>query len=95
LRDASSWLAFAGDLARTGRTCEVRRRVAGALQAWKTIPSWAVVGTLDKVLPRAEQEAMARRAKARITSVRAGHLSMLSQPKAVAGVIERAAKRAG
>src|SRR5690348_13056344 len=43
--------------------------------AWKTIPSWAVVGTADRVIPPAEQLAMAKHAHARITKVRAPHLS--------------------
>jgi hypothetical protein len=46
--------------------------------AWKTIPSWAVVGTADRVILPAEQLAMARHAGARITEVRAPHLSMIS-----------------
>ena len=29
-------------------------------RAWKTIPSWYLVGTADHVLPAAEQRAMAR-----------------------------------
>jgi pimeloyl-ACP methyl ester carboxylesterase len=51
--------------------------------AWKTIPSWAVVGTADKVIVPAEQLAMAKRAHARITEVKAPHLSMVSDPGAV------------
>ena len=60
--------------------------------AWKTIPSWALVGTIDHVLPPAEQLIMAQRAHAHITRVRASHLSMISQPKAVADVIRAAAR---
>jgi pimeloyl-ACP methyl ester carboxylesterase len=39
--------------------------------AWKTIPSWAVVGTADKVIPPALLTFMAHRAGARITDVNA------------------------
>ena len=60
--------------------------------AWKTIRSFAVVGTKDLVLPKAEQAFMARRANARITRLKAGHLSMVSHPKAVTKVIVRAAR---
>jgi pimeloyl-ACP methyl ester carboxylesterase len=60
--------------------------------AWKTIRSFAVVGTKDLVLPKAEQAFMARRANARITRIKAGHLSMVSHPKAVTKVIVRAAR---
>jgi pimeloyl-ACP methyl ester carboxylesterase len=60
--------------------------------AWKTIPSWAVIGTADRVLLPAEQKFMARRARAHITDVNAGHLSMIADPGTVAQVIEHAAK---
>jgi pimeloyl-ACP methyl ester carboxylesterase len=59
--------------------------------AWKTIPSWAVVGTADKVIPPALLTFMARRAGARITDVNAGHLSLISKAGAVAAVIVKAA----
>ncbi len=59
--------------------------------AWKTIPSWAVIGTADKVIPPALLTFMARRARARITDVSAGHLSLISKAAAVAAVIIRAA----
>jgi pimeloyl-ACP methyl ester carboxylesterase len=59
--------------------------------AWKTIPSWAVVGTADKVIPPALLTFMARRARARITDVDAGHLSLISRPGAVARVIVKVA----
>jgi len=60
--------------------------------AWKTIPSWALVGLDDHVIPPAGQLAMARNAGAKITEIHAPHLSMLSDPDAVTKVIERAAK---
>jgi pimeloyl-ACP methyl ester carboxylesterase len=59
--------------------------------AWKTIPSWDVIGTADQVLPTAEQTFMAQRAGAHITDVNAGHLSMISRSETVAKVIEQAA----
>ena len=59
--------------------------------AWKTIPSWTVVGTGDKVIPPAELLAMAKHAGAHVTKVNAGHLSLVSAPGAVAAVIMRAA----
>jgi pimeloyl-ACP methyl ester carboxylesterase len=60
--------------------------------AWKTIPSSAVVGLEDHVIPPAGQLAMANNAGAQITEIRAPHLSMLSDPDAVTKVIERAAE---
>jgi pimeloyl-ACP methyl ester carboxylesterase len=52
--------------------------------AWKHIPSWYVVGTIDGAIPAAAQMFMAERAHAHITKVRAGHLSMDSRPAVVA-----------
>jgi pimeloyl-ACP methyl ester carboxylesterase len=60
--------------------------------AWQTIPSWSVIGTADHVIPPAEQLFMSRRAKAHITEIDAGHLSLLSDPGAVTGVIIQAAR---
>jgi pimeloyl-ACP methyl ester carboxylesterase len=63
--------------------------------AWKRIPSWYVVGTIDGAIPPAGQMFMAERAHAHITKVRAGHLSMVSQSGLVAKVITEAAHAAG
>jgi len=60
--------------------------------AWKTIPSWYVLGTIDKAIPPAIQLFMAQRIHAHITRVRAGHLSMIASPRVVANVITAAAK---
>jgi pimeloyl-ACP methyl ester carboxylesterase len=49
--------------------------------AWKTLPSWAVVGTEDRVIPPDTQRRMAERAGATITEVVASHVSMVSHPK--------------
>lgn len=63
--------------------------------AWKTIPSWYVLGTIDRAIPRAIQLFMATRMHAHITTVHAGHLSMIADPSAVARVITEAARAAG
>jgi pimeloyl-ACP methyl ester carboxylesterase len=63
--------------------------------AWKTIPSWAVVGTADHVIPPAEQLFMAKRAGAHITEVHAPHLSMISNPGVVTRTIIAAAQATG
>jgi pimeloyl-ACP methyl ester carboxylesterase len=60
--------------------------------AWQTIPSWDVIGTADHVIPPAEQLFMANRAHARITTVDASHLSLISQPGTVTRVILDAAR---
>jgi pimeloyl-ACP methyl ester carboxylesterase len=59
--------------------------------AWRTVPSWAVIGTADHVIPPAEQLFMATRAHARITEVDAPHLSMVADPGTVTQVILDAA----
>jgi pimeloyl-ACP methyl ester carboxylesterase len=55
--------------------------------AWKTIPSWALIGTLDNVIPPTLQEEMSLRDGAHITRVKAGHLSLITRPDAVVRVI--------
>jgi pimeloyl-ACP methyl ester carboxylesterase len=48
--------------------------------AWKSIPSWYLLGTEDKAIPPATQRFMAERATATIEEVAASHASMVSQP---------------
>jgi len=60
--------------------------------AWKTIPSWDVIGLNDHVVTAAEQLFMAKRAGAHITEINAPHLSMISNPGVVASVIIQAAQ---
>jgi pimeloyl-ACP methyl ester carboxylesterase len=55
--------------------------------AWRTIPSWSLIGTLDNVIPPALQEQMSGRAGAHITRVRAGHLTPITRPGDVTRVI--------
>jgi pimeloyl-ACP methyl ester carboxylesterase len=55
--------------------------------AWKTIPSWSLIGTQDNVIPRALQEKMSTRANARITRVTAGHLTLITRPDDVTKMI--------
>jgi pimeloyl-ACP methyl ester carboxylesterase len=55
--------------------------------AWKTIPSWSLIGTEDHVIPLALQEEMSGRAGAHITRLKAGHLSLISHPSDVTKVI--------
>ncbi|MGZ3666579.1 MAG: alpha/beta fold hydrolase [Ktedonobacterales bacterium] len=62
--------------------------------AWKTIASWAVIGTADHVIPPAELLFMAQRAHAHIVEVKASHLSMISQPGVVVNTIVAAANAA-
>jgi|SRR5262245_4605402 len=59
--------------------------------AWKDIPSWALVGLDDHIIPPAGQLAMANNANAHVAEIHAPHLSMLSDPQAVERVILAAA----
>jgi pimeloyl-ACP methyl ester carboxylesterase len=58
--------------------------------AWETIESWSLIGTLDNVIPPDLQEAMSERAGAHITRVKAGHLTPITRPGAVARLIRSA-----
>ena len=57
--------------------------------AWKTIPSWAIIGTTDKVIPPASQLAMAQHGGAHITEIKAPHLAMIAKPADVTRVMSR------
>src|SRR4029077_3495039 len=67
-------------------------QVSGA--AWKTKPSWYIVSTIDQAIAPDEERFFAKRMKATTTELKASHVSMLSQPKAVAAVIMDAAEKA-
>jgi len=55
--------------------------------AWKSLPSWAVVATGDKVIGTDVVRSMAERAGATITDVEGSHVIMMSQPQVVVDVI--------
>jgi pimeloyl-ACP methyl ester carboxylesterase len=55
--------------------------------AWKTIPSWSLIGTADHAIPPAQQQAMSGHAGAHISTVNAGHLSLVTRPDAVTKII--------
>jgi pimeloyl-ACP methyl ester carboxylesterase len=65
--------------------------------AWRSLPSWHIYGDADKNIPPAGMAFMADRTKSRETVVLKGasHVPMVSQPKAVADIIRRAAASAG
>jgi pimeloyl-ACP methyl ester carboxylesterase len=62
--------------------------------AWKTKPSWYLVTTEDKMIPPDAQRVMSKRAGSRVVEVKASHSVYVSQPQAVASLIEKAAKGA-
>lgn len=59
--------------------------------AWKSIKSYFFVGTDDKIIPVAEQLAMANRAHGTIVEGKADHLSMPEVPGTITTLIEKAA----
>src|SRR6202035_2717983 len=60
--------------------------------AWKKIPSWYLLGTIDRAIPPAVESFMARRIHAHIMKVHAGHLAMVADPRAVVKLIDAAAR---
>jgi len=100
LKPATVHESFAQDLPEADRLLIVASQRPAALganvtpsgpPAWKSIPSWAVVGTDDRTIPIGVQRRMAERAGATITEVAASHVSMLSQPQVSIEVILTAA----
>ena len=64
---------------------------AVAEPAWKSKPSWYLVSTEDRMIPPDAQRAMAKRAGATIVEAKGSHAVYVSQPRAVADLIARAA----
>jgi pimeloyl-ACP methyl ester carboxylesterase len=58
--------------------------------AWKRKPSWYMVATEDKMIPPAAQRFMASRAGASVVEEAGSHAIYVSQPQAVAALIEKA-----
>jgi pimeloyl-ACP methyl ester carboxylesterase len=87
LPEADRWLIVAGQ-----RPATLSSNTTGSTtSAWKTLPSWAVVGTEDRIIPPDVQRRMAERAGATITEVNASHVSMVSQPQVTIDAILAAA----
>jgi pimeloyl-ACP methyl ester carboxylesterase len=65
---------------------------AVTVPAWKTKPSWYLVATEDKMIPPEAQRAMCKRAGSTAVEAKGSHAVYVSQPQAVAHLIEQAAK---
>jgi len=63
--------------------------------AWKSKPSWYLVATDDKMIPPPAQRLMSKRAGSAVVEVKGSHAIYVSQPAAVAALIERAARESG
>jgi pimeloyl-ACP methyl ester carboxylesterase len=59
--------------------------------AWRTKPSWYLVTTEDRMIPPSAQRVMSKRANATTIEVAGSHSAYVSQPDAVAALIEQAA----
>jgi pimeloyl-ACP methyl ester carboxylesterase len=59
--------------------------------AWKAKPSWYLVTTEDRMIPPDAQRLMSKRAGATVTEAKGSHAIYVSQPKAVATIIVKAA----
>ena len=59
--------------------------------AWKKKPSWYLVSTEDKMIPPDAQRAMSKRAGSKVVEVKGSHAVYVSQPQAVASIIQKAA----
>ena len=59
--------------------------------AWRTKPSWYLVATEDRMIPPDAQRAMSKRAGSSVVEVSGSHSVYVSQPGAVAALIETAA----
>jgi len=62
--------------------------------AWRSKPSWYLVATNDRMIPPDAQRAMSKRAGSTVVEVEGSHAVYVSQPQAVASLIETAAKDA-
>ena len=60
--------------------------------AWRTKPSWYLVATDDQMIPPPAQRFMSKRAGSTVVEVAGSHAIYVSQPNAVAALIEQAAK---
>lgn len=59
---------------------------------WKTLPSWYLISTNDRMIPPSLQQMFASRMKATTISVPSSHASIVSHPLAVFELIQAAAK---
>src|SRR6201991_626544 len=91
LPEADRWLIAAGQ---RPITLSANTTPSGPA-AWKTLPSWVVIGTEDRVIPPDTQRHMASRAGATISEMAGSHVSMVSHPEAAIEAILAAASSIG
>jgi pimeloyl-ACP methyl ester carboxylesterase len=93
--------SFAGDVEPEKATFMADSQVPWGVEAlsgkisepsWKAKPSWYLIATDDKMIPPDAQRSMAKRAGSTVVEVKGSHAIYVSQPKAVAALIQQAAK---
>lgn len=93
--------SFAGDVAPDKAAFMANSQVPWGLAAlngtvtepaWKTKPSWYLITTEDRMIPPPAQHFMSKRAGSTVVEVKGSHAVYVSQPKAVAALIEKAAR---
>lgn len=96
--------SFAGDVSPEAAAFMADSQVPWGLEAlggvvtepaWRSKPSWYMVTTEDKMIPPAAQRAMSKRAGSTVVEVKSSHAVYVSQPQAVARLIEQAATSVG
>jgi pimeloyl-ACP methyl ester carboxylesterase len=92
--------AFAGDVGAEAASFMADSQVPWGVEAlggavtqpaWRTKPSWYLVSTEDKMIPPGAQRAMSKRTGSTVVEVKGSHAVYVSQPHAVASLIEKAA----
>lgn len=95
--------AFAGDVEPGAAAFMADSQVPWGLEAtngkisepaWKSKPSWYLLTTEDKMIPPDAQRTMSKRTGATVVEVKGSHAIYVSQPQAVASLIETAAQGA-
>ena len=90
LPEADRWL-----IVESQRPITLGANTTPSVAAGLPVPSWAVVGTEDRVIPPGTQRDMAERAGATVTEVAGSHVSMVSNPQVTIDAILAAAATAG
>ncbi len=91
--------SFAGDVAPQKAEFMANSQVPWGLDAlngavtqpaWRSKPSWYLVATDDRMIPPPAQRSMSKRAGSTVVEVKGSHAIYVSQPGAVAQLIEKA-----
>lgn len=93
---------FAGDVpaekarvlyALQGRIAETLFASRTTVAAWRSKPSWYAVSTQDRTTSPELQRFVAARMKAKTIEIASSHVSLISHPREIAGVVLEAAKQ--